>query len=117
MLRAFAGGLIGLFILAGCAQMPGGSADTERLRNAIAIDDVGYVQEAVRGGKLGVNQLVPAPGYLEGTPLITVAARYGAVRVTRYLISAGANVNARTPAGETALMLASYFALYSASSI
>jgi len=109
MLKAIAGGLVMLLVLAGCAQMPGGSADTERLRNAIAIDDVGFVQEAIRSGRVAANQLIPIPGYLEGAPLITVAARYGSVRTTRYLISAGANVNARTPAGETALMLASYF--------
>ena len=109
MLRALTSGLIVLSVLAGCAQMPGGSADTERLRNAISIDDVGFLQEAVRSGKISVNQLVPMPGYLEGAPLITVAARYASLNTLRYLISAGANVNARTPAGEAALMLASYF--------
>lgn len=110
MLRALAGGLIVLSLLAGCAQLPGGTADTDRLRNAIAIDDTGYLEEAVRSGRVGVNQRIPIPGYLEGTPLITIAARYGSVKVLRYLISAGANVNSRTPIGETALMLASYFA-------
>ena len=45
----------------------------------------------------------------EGTPLITVAARAGALDVLRYLISAGADVNARTPAGETPVMLAAFF--------
>jgi len=109
MLRAIASGLAVLLMVAGCAQMPGGSADTERLRNAIAIDDVGYVQEAVRSGKVSANQRIAIPGYLEGAPLITIAARYGSLKTVRYLISAGANVNARTPAGETALMLASYF--------
>lgn len=109
MLRALTVGLTVVYLLAGCAQMPGGKADTERLRNAIAIDDVGYLQEAVRSGRVGVNQHIPAPGYLEGTPLITIAGRYGSLESLRYLIAAGANVNARTPAGETALMLASYF--------
>ncbi len=109
MLRALTAGLMVLSLLAGCAQLPGGKVDTERLRNAIAIDDAGYLQEAVKSGRVGVNQRIPTPGYLEGTPLITVAARYGSLNVLRYLIAAGANVNARTPAGETALMLASYF--------
>lgn len=116
MLRALTAGLMVLSLLAGCAQMPGGTADTERLRNAIAIDDVGYLQDAVRSGKVSVNQRIPMPGYQEGTPLITVAARYGSLNAARYLISAGANVNARTPAGETALMLASYFSEESRSS-
>ena len=96
-------------LAAGCAQMPGGNTDSDRLRSAIQIDDAGYIQDAVRSGQIGVNQSIPVPGYLEGTPIITVAARSGAVNVLRYLVSAGANVNARTPAGETALMLASYF--------
>ena len=109
MLRALTSGLIVFFLLAGCAQLPGGKVDTDRLRNAIAIDDVGYLQEAVKTGQVGVNQRIPIPGYLEGTPLITVAARYGAVRSLRYLITAGANINGRTPVGETALMLSSYF--------
>jgi ankyrin repeat protein len=109
MLRAFCRGWIVVLLLAGCAQMPGGSADTERLRNAIAIDDVGYLQEAIRSGRVSANQRIPIPGYLEGAPLITIAARYGSLQSLRYLISAGANINARTPAGETALMLASYF--------
>jgi ankyrin repeat protein len=46
---------------------------------------------------------------MEGTPLITIAARAGSVDVVRYLIKAGANLNAQTPAYETALMLATYF--------
>lgn len=109
MLRALTASLMILSLLAGCAQMPGGSADTERLGNAIAIDDIGYLQEAVRSGKISVNQRIPTPGYPEGAPLITIAARYGSLKAARYLISAGANINARTPVGETALMLASYF--------
>jgi ankyrin repeat protein len=102
-------GAIVLGLLAGCAQMPTGTSDNERLYNAIAIDDVGFVEAAVRSGKLSVNGLVPTPAYREGAPLITVAARHGALKITRYLIAARADLNARTPAGETALMIASYF--------
>ena len=98
-------------ILYGCAtpsSMPG-QVDSIRLVNAIAQDDVGYVRDAVTAGTIHVNQQVPAPAYMEGTPLITIAARAGSLNVLRYLISAGADVNARTPAGETPLMLAAYF--------
>jgi hypothetical protein len=84
-------------------------ADTDRLLNAIVSDDVAYVRAAVRSGGLSVNQRIPAPVYMEGAPLITLAARAGALEVLRFLISAGANINALTPAGETALMLAAYF--------
>lgn len=104
-----AAGVLAVSILAGCAGMPGGSSEAERVHNAIAVDDVGFVQEAVRAGKLNVNQLVRTPGYQEGAPLILVAARYASLKTLRYLISAGANVNARAATGETALMLASYF--------
>jgi uncharacterized protein len=96
-------------LLAGCAQMPGGTSDSERLSNAIAIDDAGFIEDAVRSGRLGVNQRISAPGYLEGAPLILIAAKYGALNTLRFLISAGANVNAQAMTGETALMLASYF--------
>ena len=104
-----AAGILAASILAGCAGMPGGSSDSDRLHNAIAIDDVSFVQEGVRAGKLNVNQLVRTPGFQEGAPLLLVAARYASLKTLRYLISAGANVNARAATGETALMLASYF--------
>lgn len=107
--REFARGLILLGALAGCAQLPTGSSDSERLYHAIAIDDVGYVEAAVKTGRLGANQRVATPAYPEGAPLITVAARHAALKTLRFLIASGANLNARTPAGETALMMASYF--------
>ena len=47
-------------------------------------------------------------GY-EAMPLIALAAREGAINSLKYLISAGANVNVRTPDGDTPLMLAAYF--------
>lgn len=102
-------GAIVLAALAGCAQLPTSTSDGQRLYNAIAIDDVDYVAAAVKSGRLSVNGLAPTPAYREGAPLITVAARHGALRITRYLISAGANLNSHTPVGETALMIASYF--------
>jgi ankyrin repeat protein len=85
------------------------SLDPVRMVNAIGVDDVGYVRGAVQSRAVSVNQLVPAPAYMEGTPLITIAARAGSLDVLRYLIAAGADVNARTPAGETPVMLAAFF--------
>jgi ankyrin repeat protein len=104
-----AAGILAASLLTGCAGMPGGSADSERLHNAVALDDLSFVQDAVQSGKLHVNQHVRSPGFPEGAPVILIAARYASLKTLRYLISAGANVNARAPTGETALMLASYF--------
>jgi len=63
----------------------------------------------IESGAASVNQRIPAPVYQEGTPILTIAARSASIEVMRYLISAGADVNAPTPAGETPLMLAAYF--------
>jgi hypothetical protein len=95
----------------GCAGLPqpGSRLDATNLSNALVADHVEYVRAAIESRVARVNDHIPAPAYVEGTPLITVAARAGSVNVVRYLIAAGANVNAHTPAGETALMLASYF--------
>lgn len=98
-------------VFTGCAQLSGGGAgsDNVALLNAIASDQVQFVKAAVDTGVVTVNDRIPASGYSEGTPLITIAAREGAIKVLAYLISAGADVNARTPVNETALMLAVYF--------
>lgn len=102
------------FLLAGCETTPVAfgprtALDPTRLLNAIVADDVGYVRGAIESGTASVNQRIPASGYMEGTPLITVAARAASLNVLRYLITAGADVNARTPVDETALMLAAFF--------
>ncbi len=104
-----AAGILAASLFTGCAGMPGGSSDADRVHNAIAVDDVEFVRDAVRSGKVNVNQLVRTPGFQEGAPLILIAARYASLKTLRYLISAGANVNARAATGETALMMAAYF--------
>lgn len=104
--------IVALFaLLTGCAGLPkpGTRLDAQALQNAIAADQVDYVRAAIEARVASVNERIPAPVYIEGTPLVTIAARAGARRVTAYLIAAGADLNARTPAGETALMLATYF--------
>src|SRR3954471_143943 len=94
--------------LTGCAGVGGGSADNDRLANAIVADDVYTVKGAVQGG-LNPNARVPAEAYPDGAPLLAIAARAASLDVLRYLISAGADLNARTPVEETPLMLASFF--------
>jgi len=104
---------IGAALLAtgGCMSLPqpGTRLDPQALHGAILSDHVDYVRAAVEARVASVNERIPAPVYAEGTPLITIAARAASLKVLGYLIAAGADVNARTPAGETALMLASYF--------
>lgn len=97
-------------LVSGCSGMGGKytAGDADELLNAVALDDVGAVRNAVGSG-LNPNLRIPAPGYSAGAPLLALAARSGSVQVVRYLISAGADINARTPVNETPLMLAAYF--------
>lgn len=107
---ALAGCLL-LFTLTACVQVTRDprALDIERLNNAIVADNVSYVRTVIESGMASVNHRIPAPGYMEGTPLLTIAARSASLSVLRYLLAAGANVNARTPANETAVMLAAFF--------
>src|SRR5688500_16726951 len=108
---AWACAVLGLLVfLSACTHLDGKAVDPVSLYDAIQRDDVDYVRSAVRSGTLQVNQSIPVPGYQEGAPLIAVAARSASLRIIRYLLSGGADVNARTSIGETPLMLASFFA-------
>ena len=107
--KAIAGATVLASMLAGCAAPGGHTPDADGLLNAIVADNVDEVRDAIKSGSVSPDQRIPAPVYMEGTPLVTIAARSASLKVLRYLVSAGANVNARTPAGETALMLAAYF--------
>jgi uncharacterized protein len=107
---ALAGCVLLMALLPACAHLGGQTVDVVRLYDAIERDDVGPIRAAIESRALGINQSIAVPGYQEGTPLLTIAARSASLKVLRYLISAGADVNARTPINETALMLAAYFA-------
>jgi ankyrin repeat protein len=97
-------------LLAGCAhQSTSRTVDVPALLNAIALDDASRVRDTVESAGLGANLNIPAPGYPDGTPLLTVAAREASLNVMRYLLTAGADPNARTPLGETAMMMAAFF--------
>ena len=109
MVKALAGWAVLLALFGGCAQLPTGSSDPDTIHNAIALDDAGFVEGAVKAGKLSLNDRIRTPGYPEGAPLVVIAARYASLNVLRYLIAARADINARTPIGETALMLAAFF--------
>ncbi len=94
----------------GCAGLGGQhtAGDADSLLNAIALDDVSAVRAAIGRG-VNPNQHIAASGYSGGAPLLALAARDGSVQVVRYLIAAGADINARTSVNETPLMLAAYF--------
>lgn len=110
LMRA-AGVLAAVLLTAGCAGVGGnhrGGVDVDSMLNAISQDDAAYIQSAVSRG-LDVNHRLEAPGYSAGAPMIALAARAASIRTLRFLIAAGADVNARTPVNETPLMLAAYF--------
>ncbi|MGW8183092.1 MAG: ankyrin repeat domain-containing protein, partial [Burkholderiales bacterium] len=108
--RALCGCILAFALLSGCATSSGPrSIDSDGLLSAIETDDVYTIRSAVASRAISPNQRIPAPGYSRGTPLITLAARAGSLGVLQYLIGAGADVNARSPYNETALMLASFF--------
>jgi len=97
--------------LAGCASVSvtPGSVDSDRLLNALVLDDVHYVRGAVESAGVNPNQRIPAPAWPDGAPLIAIAARAASLETMRFLIAAGADINARTPVNETPLMLAAFF--------
>lgn len=104
------GWVLAAALVSGCATtFDPHSVDQDRLYSAITVDDVDYVRAAVRSGTVNPNQRISAPGYSAGAPMITLAARAGSVGVLQYLVGAGANLNARSPYDETALMLACFF--------
>lgn len=106
------GGVAAALVIGGCAGVGGdyrSGIDAESIINTIEQDDAPSLRAMVSRGTIGVNQRLPAPGYSGGAPLIALAARAGSIETLRYLIAAGANLNASTPVNETPLMLAAYF--------
>ncbi len=100
--------LSAVLAITACASPPTRSLDTQALGGAIAMDDVRQVRALVEANTITVNDVAAGIGYA-ATPLITVAARNGSLNVLRYLIAAKADLNARTPDRDTALMLAAFF--------
>ena len=75
----------------------------------VELDNVQAVRTAIDSGETTPDTRVLNAGYGEpGIPLIALAARAGSVQVVRLLVKLKADLDARTPVGETALMLASF---------
>lgn len=102
--------MTGLALAFGAVLAPSLHAtDPVKLDKAIVTDNVEAVREAVVLDGFSVDARIPVPGYPDGAPLIAIAARAASLRVLRYLIEAGANLDAKTPVHETALMLACFW--------
>ena len=98
--------------LTGCSSVSytrGEGPDADSLNTAIVNDDVRAIRGAIEARAITPNQRIVTPGYSAGAPILAIAARAGSLEVMRYLISAGADLNGRTPVGETPLMLAAFF--------
>jgi len=65
-------------------------------------DDASAVRGALDAGEATVNAAVGEPP----VPMIAAAARAGSIRVVRLLVERKADLDAKTPAGETAVMIA-----------
>jgi ankyrin repeat protein len=79
------------------------------LTQDVELDNAGAVRRAIQSGAATPDSRLLDAGYGEpGIPLIALAARAGAAEVVRLLVALKADLNALTPVGETALMLASF---------
>ena len=96
---ATARSLIAGFLAAGGATVALGAPyqDIER-------DDAAAVRRALDSGEIAPDAKVGEPP----VPMLAAAARAGSVQVVRLLVARKADLNARTPVGETAVMLASF---------
>lgn len=79
------------------------------LAQDVELDNAPAVRKAIESGEATPDSRISGAGYGEpGIPVLALAARAGSVRVVRLLILLKADLNATTPVGETALMLASF---------
>lgn len=93
-------------LLAAVLALPAAHAG---LTQDVELDNAQAVRRAIESGAATPDTRVLDAGYGEpGIPLIALAARAGAVQVVRLLIGLKADLNAPTPVGETAVMLASF---------
>jgi len=93
-----------LFIISFSAH----AIDDTQLVFTIESDNVSSLKKLVQSKLITVNQTVKTPPYASA-PILTIAARSASLKVLKYLIEGGADLNASTSVQETPLMLASFF--------
>jgi uncharacterized protein len=92
------------FLIAAFVVAAGPSAAIGALFQDIERDDASAVRRALDTGEITLDAKVGEPPM----PMLAAAARAGSVQVVRLLVSRKVDLNAKTPVGETALMLASF---------
>ncbi len=99
-----------LAVVAGCsgktAHIQGGGVNPnatidDEMATAAKSGDVSFLKKNIEADKSWVTKKWP-----DGTTLLIYAARKGQLKAVKYLISAGADVNASNNDGETALSVA-----------
>src|SRR5579871_370780 len=91
--------------------MHSSSAQADATYNAAGAGDLAAVQRLVRANPQSVNSRIPqgqGEVWEAGATPLHAAARNGRLEIVRYLISMGADVNARRKDGDTALLESAY---------
>jgi len=91
-------------LIAGLLVAAGPSIATGALYQDIERDDASAVRRALDAGEITLDARVGEPPI----PMLAAAARAGSVQVVRLLVSRRVDLDAKTPVGETAVMLASF---------
>lgn len=89
-------------------------ADNKNLSIAVENNDLRKVKKIIESGKATINEIVTSSGGIV-LPIIGLAAMSGSEDVAMYLIQNKADLNLRTDAGETPLMMAVFFELQDSS--
>jgi len=92
-----------LRLIAGVLVAAGPYAARATLFQDVERDDASAVRRALDAGEVTANATVGEPP----VPLLVAAARAGSIRIVRLLVERKADLDAKTPVGETAVMLAS----------
>jgi ankyrin repeat protein len=100
--------LSGRRLAAALIAAAGAHASHAALPQDVELDNASAVRSEIESGRATPDARVRGADYGEpGIPILALAARAGSIEVVRLLVALKADLNARTPVGETAVMLAS----------